>query len=156
MMIEKKEKRLNDSIQYLMSLGLIDNRAASKSIAQKMGRRLNGISSALNGDERYLTWKFVKAFCASYSNIISSEWIWTGEGEMLEEGNNGIRRNVLYTEDYLMGLSHDQLITIVKQLMILYDEQLEQYRYLISQNEEMIRNIQERFKNITNLIYKNV
>ena len=85
MVVGQRKERLEEAIKHLMSLGMIDGRAISKSIAESMDRKINGISSALNGDDRYLTWKFTKAFCASFSNIISADWIWNGEGEMLEE-----------------------------------------------------------------------
>ena len=81
----QRKERLEAAIKHLMSLGLIDGRAISKSIAESMDRKINGISSALNGDDRYLTWKFTKAFCASFSNIISADWIWEGTGKMLNE-----------------------------------------------------------------------
>ena len=84
-MNSERKKRLEQAIKHLMSLGLIDGRAISKSIAEKMDRGVNGISSALNGDERYLTWKFTKAFCASFSNIISADWIYDGSGKMIVE-----------------------------------------------------------------------
>lgn len=84
-MDSERKNRLEQAIKHLMSLGLIDGRAISKSIAERMDRGVNGISSALNGDERYLTWKFTKAFCASFSNIISAEWIYDGSGKMIVE-----------------------------------------------------------------------
>lgn len=53
-----------------------------------------------------------------------------------------------------MQLSKEELIFLVKQLMSLHSEQTEMYRLLIKQNEEMIKNGQERYNNITNLIQK--
>lgn len=154
-MIGERKKRLEEAIKHLMSLELIDGKAISKSIAEKMDRGINGISSALNGDDRYLTWKFTKAFCAAYSNIISADWIWDGKGDILTN-NETDKNKAVISEEKLKDLSRDELISLVKQLMILHNEQTEMYRLLIHQNEEMIRNSQERFNNITNIIFKNV
>ena len=155
MKVGHRKERLEEAIKHLMSLGLIDGRSTSKSIAEKMDRGKEGVSSALNGDDRYLTWKFTKAFCATYSNIISADWIWDGDGEMLTKTESVNNKSVI-TEEKLMDLSRDELISLVKQLMILHNEQTEMYRLLIQQNEQMIRNGQERFNNITNIIFKNV
>lgn len=153
-----RKKRLEEAINYLMSIKMVDNRWPSKSIAEKMERGVNGISSAKNGDVRYLTAKFVNAFCAAYGNIISADWIWNGVGTMLTEQTD-IKGSSLYeiiSDESLSKLSREQLESLVKQLMVLHSEQTEMYRMLIRQNEEMIRNGQERFNNITNLIFKNV
>lgn len=154
--MEEKKKRIEEAINHLMSIGLIDSRTPSLSIANKMKRGKESISSAINGNERYLTRKFVKSFCATYSNIVSADYIWYGKGELVtdkEQKNDG---NVLLSDESLMNLSREELVFLVKQLMSLHSEQTEMYRLLIKQNEEMIRNGQDRFNNITNLISKNV
>ena len=89
-------------------------------------------------------------------NIISEEWIWSGVGEMLTDTSTYNTANSTITEESLMKLSREELVFLVKQLMSLHSEQTEMYRLFIRQNDEMIRNGQERFNNITNLIYKNV
>jgi len=54
------------------------------------------------------------------------------------------------------NLSHEKLVSLVKELINLHNEQTDMYKMLIRQNEEMIRNGQQRFNNITSLIFKNV
>lgn len=152
---ENRKKRIEEAISYLMSIGLIDSRSPSFSIAAKMRRGKEGVSSAINGNERYLTWKFVKSFCATYSNIISADYIWNGTGEMTVNTKKE-QLNAAISDESLMKLTREELVFLVKQLMSLHSEQTEMYRLLIRQNEEMIRNGQERFNNITNLIIKNV
>lgn len=155
---EKRQKRLEEAIKHLMSLGLIDGRATSKNIAEKMDRGINSVSSALNGDERYLTWKFIKNFCAAYGNVVSGDWIWDGSGVMLEENrdNPDSSINSTMTNESLMKMPKEELVRIISDLMQLHREQQEMYRLLIRQNDEMIRNGQERFNNITNIIFRNV
>lgn len=156
--MEKKnrEKRLNEAIKYLIAFGMIDGKSPTKSISTTMNRNSTNISSAIRGDTRYLNRKFVRDFCATYKNVISEDYIWDGIGELLTEATTYKTGNASISEESLMKLSREELVFLVKQLMSLHSEQTEMYRLLIRQNEEMIRNGQERFNNITNLIYKNV
>lgn len=85
---DSREKRLEMAVKHLISLGEIDSNATVKSIAKRMNRRYNGISSAMNGDNKYLTQKFTKSFCAVYGNVISAEWIWSGDGTMLNNNKD--------------------------------------------------------------------
>ncbi len=151
---EQRQKRIEEAVNHLMAIGLIDSRAPSISIAEKMRRGKEGISAAINGNERYLTKKFVKAFCATFSNIISADYIWDGTGEMINGEKKEDKNNKCISEEAIMQLSKEELIFLVKQLMSLHSEQTEMYRLLIKQNEEMIKNGQERYNNITNLIQK--
>ena len=70
------------SIQYFVSKDLIDGKDIVKDVSQKMRRHPNNVRAALRGDNRYLTNIFIKAFCSVYKNIVSPEWVWSGEGTM--------------------------------------------------------------------------
>lgn len=154
-----RKKRLDDAIKHLISIGLIDGKKPSKSIALTMDRNRSNISSTLRGDSRYLNRNFTRDFCATYKNIISADWIWEGTGEMIindyseKEEKNSIN---LITEDKLKNLTKEELISLVRQLMEFNKEQNDMYNLLIQQNERMIRYGHERFNNITSLIFKNV
>lgn len=154
---EERKKRLNDAVKYLISLGMIEGKTPTMSISNRMSRNSNNISTALCGDVRYLNKKFIRDFCATYQNLISEEWLWDGIGEMTNTftNTNGNGTGAIISEESLMKLSREQLVFLVKQLMTLHSEQTEMYRLLIRQNEGVIRNGQERFNNITNIIYKN-
>lgn len=155
-----KVLRLEEAVSYLISLNLVDSKATIKDIADKMNRHKNNVSSALSGDSRYLTWKFVKDFCATFDNTISPYWIWDGKGDMLKTLNEIMieqkQNDNKVSEESLSMLTREELIELVKQLMALHSEQTAMYQMLIRQNEQMIRNGQERFNNITNIIFKNV
>lgn len=152
---ENRKKRFQEAIKYLISIGMVDGKSITRSISSKMKRNSSNISTAMRGDSRYLNPKFVRDFCANYNNIISEEWLWDGVGEMLSSKDTVNIENYL-TDDKLMDLTKIELISLVKQLMVLHNEQTEMYRLLIRQNDEMIRNGQERFTNITKLISNNV
>lgn len=73
-------ERLKKSIDYLIKNGYIHFQT---DIAKKMDSHPQPVSRACNGDERYLTDKFLKRFNAAFNNIFNIEWLLTGEGEML-------------------------------------------------------------------------
>ena len=155
---DERKKRLNEAVKYLISLGMIEGKSPTMSIANRMNRNRNNISTAFRGDERYLNKKFIRDFCATYQNLISEDWLLDGIGEMTNTvtNTNGNGTGAIISDESLMKLSREQLVFLVKQLMTLHSEQTEMYRLLIRQNEKMIRNGQERFNNITNIIYRNV
>lgn len=99
--MEKGEKvlRLEEAVSHLISLNLVDGKAPIKDIADKMNRHKNNVSSALSGDVRYLTWKFIKDFCATFNNTISPYWIWDGKGDMLKTLNEIATENNLHEND---------------------------------------------------------
>lgn len=51
--------------------------------AKKMGATSQNLSSAINGNPKILTDRFLKRFNAAFGGIFSLEWLLTGEGEML-------------------------------------------------------------------------
>lgn len=147
--------RFDLAIRHLITLGLINGKSVSKGIAMTMNRNEGNISSARRGDSRYLNKKFIKDFCATYKNIISEEWILEGVGEMLTNQPEEINKGFI-SDETLTKLSKDELVALVKQLMALHEEQTAMYQMMIRQNDQMIRNGQDRFNNITNIISNHV
>lgn len=78
--MENKGKRLADAIDYLKQNGVVNN---LEDVAEKVDRSKNNISSAINGDKRYLSNKFLKHFNACFNNIFSFDWLANGIGTML-------------------------------------------------------------------------
>jgi len=156
MVIGKRHERFEKAINYLQKEKILDSKNVVKSISEGMGRHPNNVRSAMRGDSEYLTFKFVKTFCSVFGNVISPEWIWDGVGDMVCVENTLFQEEPEVSEETLQRLSREELIVLVKQLITLHSEQNEMYRMMIKQNEEMIRNGQSRFNDITNIIYKNV
>lgn len=79
--MEDKGKRLSDAIEYLKNQGVINN---LEDVAVRVDRSKNNISSAINGDKRYLSDKFLKHFNACFKNIFSPDWLLRGIGNMFD------------------------------------------------------------------------
>lgn len=148
--------RLETAIQYLVSVDMINGKNPKTSIANKTGYNSGNISSALRGNPRYLTEKFIKVFCAKYNNVISSDWVLNGTGEMIQSKPEIQDEDMPISDENLMYLTKDNLISLVKRLMDIHKEQTEMYKSIIRQSEEIIRNGQEQFNEIANLIANNV
>jgi len=148
-------ERMDAVIQYLISIDMIDGKNPKSAIANRTGYNSGNVSSALNGNPKYLTERFIKTFCAKYNNIISFVWIITGEGEMIaNEPKISQDDGLPISEENLNKLTKENLVSLVKRLMDIHKEQTDMYKSIIRQSEEIIRNGQEQFNSITNLINK--
>lgn len=74
-----KTNRLNSVYRHLYSIGKVQSKS---DFAKKIGYGRANTSSALNGDERYLTDNFF-SLVASAFNEIDLDWLLTGKGSML-------------------------------------------------------------------------
>lgn len=83
--MEGKVLRLNKGFEYLRSIGMIHTQA---DVAKAMGASRPNVSSALKGDEKVLTDKFLKRFANAFG-VLSQDWLLTGEGPMLTSDLSG-------------------------------------------------------------------
>ena len=77
--MEEKILRLNKWFEYLRSIGMVHTQA---DVAKAMGASRPNVSSALKGDGKVLTDKFLKRFANAFG-VLSQDWLLTGEGPML-------------------------------------------------------------------------
>ncbi|WP_333615635.1 S24 family peptidase [Bacteroides pyogenes] len=75
----ERADRIKKAYEYLRYQGLVETQ---DDVADKMNRQRSNVSSALNGNPKYLTEKFINAFCKTFK-IINPDWLLTGEGNML-------------------------------------------------------------------------
>ena len=83
MKITERKERFEASVHYLVSENMIDGRCVVKDLSKKMDRNETNVRAARRGEEKYLTKSFIKTFCLVFKNVVSSDWIWSGEGNML-------------------------------------------------------------------------
>lgn len=83
--MEKKVLRLNKGFEYLRSIGMVHTQA---DVAKAMGASRPNVSSALKGDGKVLTDKFLKRFANAF-DVLSQDWLLTGEGPMLTSDLSG-------------------------------------------------------------------
>lgn len=78
--MDGKLERLQEAVDALKYLGGF--KTQQDAVHQMLISRPN-FFAALNGSEKYFTENFLDRFLSVFGNTISSEWLLTGEGEML-------------------------------------------------------------------------
>lgn len=76
---EEAHKRLLQAIDYLKNNGKARNH---EEIALLTHTSRPNVTSAINGNPRYVTEPFIRRFANAYSDYINEEWLSTGNGEM--------------------------------------------------------------------------
>ena len=77
-----RSERLKMAYEYLRFRGMVHTQ---KDLAEKMQATPPHVSSALKGDVRFLTDKFLQRFNHSFEDIFNLQWLILGEGNMLKE-----------------------------------------------------------------------
>lgn len=80
-----RKERLRLAYEFLKNRGAAHTQ---QNVADMLGKPKSSVSSAFNGNERYLTENFVKDFCEAYGGMLSPKWIWSGDGPMIVGDNN--------------------------------------------------------------------
>ena len=111
-----RQKRLNEVYDYLrLHYGVHTKKGFAEVI--NMGR--TSLSSAMNGDPKYLTKSLFMSICKAYPDIFDLEYLLTGEGQLLAvnkpasnvEGNEDEESNVLPSAIPLWAESLIDLLT---------------------------------------------
>lgn len=91
-MTKKKDEKtpIKVAFQYLKSKGLVHTQ---QDVADKMSVSKENLSRALNRKDGYHTKSFLSRFNATFGGIFDEEWLWSGIGKMLIEGNASLETN---------------------------------------------------------------
>ncbi|MDR0681792.1 MAG: hypothetical protein LBG15_08100 [Dysgonamonadaceae bacterium] len=81
--MKNKLDRLNCLIGYLIFIGKLSVLSIQKEIIAKTNKNKTSVSMALNGDERYLTDKFIERVNSAFGSLFNNEWLTKGEGKPL-------------------------------------------------------------------------
>jgi hypothetical protein len=78
----ERQSRLNEVYNYLHDHFNVHTKGE---FADLIGYARAYVSSALNGNEKYLTDKLFRSICESYPDIFDINYLLTGEGELLKK-----------------------------------------------------------------------
>ena len=78
-----RRDRFNTAFNYLKDQGSFHTQ---KELAEKMAAAAQNISSALKGDPKILTDRFLRRFNETFNNKFSMAWLLSGDGKMLNDG----------------------------------------------------------------------
>ncbi len=91
-----KQQRFKSAFEYLRYNGYIQKQ---KDLAAIMNTSAPNISNALKGLEGVLTDGFIVKFNSSFNNVFNTDWLLTGEGEMLRDQSTTNARTRTREED---------------------------------------------------------
>ena len=91
-----KKERLRAVYDYLRFAGKVKTQ---KEFASLVGVGANNLSGAMNGDERYLTDGFFRKIADATDGFVSKNWLFSGDGEMLENKGTNKRKKIPLFED---------------------------------------------------------
>lgn len=77
----ERADRLRKAFDYVKSRGFVHTQ---KDLSTRMQASEGNVSKALKGEEQILTDSFLRRFNTAFDNIFNSDWLLTGNGEMLE------------------------------------------------------------------------
>ena len=144
MVNKERLDRFGEAILYLVNKELIDGKDIVKDVSEKMGRHPNNVRAALRGDKRYLTNKFIKAFCSVFKNVISSEWVWSGNGSM-EVNVQPKAYDIQQEEEKWKSMAADlPYLDPVLLDRIINEKIADMYIQLIEEKDKMIEYLQDR------------
>ena len=91
-MVRQKQERLKEVFEHLRKYYGVHTQI---DFAHVVGLTRPAISSALNGNEAYLTDNLFKRICAAYQGVFNLDYLLTGNGQLLtlRENENNVTQN---------------------------------------------------------------
>ena len=152
----ERQKRLNEVYEHLHSHHGVHTKGG---FADAIGYARAYISSALNGNEDYLTDKLFRNICTAYPNVFSIDYLLTGVGflltteeqvksEAIEEAtnppSNEMAANILEL--------YAQRVRLVDDLRTTLKDELEEIRSIKSELQQERENLREATYRLTKAI----
>lgn len=118
--------RFKKAFEYLRYNGLATTQL---DVAKKMGSQRSNISSALNGNERYLTDNLLAKFNEAFGGVFNVNWLITGEGSMLKGSPPTILPVASYIRENLVNVPYVPAVAKASFVESLYDTTYEMDSY---------------------------
>ena len=162
-MLDRKE-RLNEVYEHLHNHFGVHKK---QDFADIIGYARAYISSALNGNERYLTDKLFISICEKYKGVFNLEYLLTGEGELLtpEEDAKSSEIENATNQQFSESAAFSNLMEIFSRtiresddLRVQLKNELEEIKKLkseLSQARDNFRDATFRLREAISIIYEN-
>ena len=136
-----KKERFQKAFEYLKKYGIITSQS---DIATIMGTYSQNISKAYNGDDRYLTDKFLSRFNTAFNNIFNTEWLLTGNGEMLSTDphpQNVVNSQNTVQNNSTMSIGNKELEKELMEMLKRKDDQIDRKDEQIKEQAQQINTL---------------
>ena len=110
-----KKERFNKLIRYIIWAYDVPFQSAIKTIAEHVDMHPSNLSSALRGNESYLTNRLIRKVNHAYDSPFFDQWLLFGTGEMLTEGHSAVITDptvIIYSQQETIQKLSDSLATL--------------------------------------------
>lgn len=133
-----KVDRIDNAIDYLKGKGVVHTQ---KDVAEAIGTDKSSLSRALNGDDKYLTERFITRFNRAFGNIFNIDYLLGRAEEMFCPPLSGkpeaeIDREVFSRPSTDKGESRDEVIELLRKTIADKDEEIRFLRSLLQKRED--------------------
>lgn len=140
----ERQKRLNEVYEHLHdSLGV----HTKGNFADAIGYARTYVSSALNGNERFLTDKLFRSICDVYPGVFNLDYLLTGEGKLLAEEEDAPPSATQAQQNDMLEM-YARMIRGVDDLRVQLKEELEQ----VQKTAQELRLAREEFQSATAML----
>ena len=130
----ERNERLQKAFEYLRYKELVRTQA---DIASIMNASRSNISSAMNGDTKVLTDRFLKRFNAAFDSVFNIDWLLHGKGNMLSDSTfQNVKGNNNHVAGRDINISNEDFSKLIDTV----NKQQEQMGRLISLLENKLNN----------------
>lgn len=125
--------RVDNAIVFLKSKGVVHTQ---KDVAEAIGTDKSSLSRALNGDEKYLTERFITRFNRAFGNIFNIDYLLGKAENMFCHPMTDDELNGIFNADKGKGDSRDEVIELLKKTIADKDEEIRFLRSLLQKRED--------------------
>jgi hypothetical protein len=137
--MKNKLERLNCMIGYLIFTGKLSVLSMQKEIIAKTEKNKTSVSMALNGDERYLTDKFIERVNTAFGSPFSIDWLLTGKGVPVysnsQNSENNTGNGIIGNNVNGGGINDNKIIREMVELLKKKDEQIDKLLQIIQKDK---------------------
>lgn len=124
-MIKTRQERLNEVYEYLRENYGIHTKTQFATVLKITQPAL---SSAMNGNESYLTDNLFKRICAEYQGVFNLDYLLNGEGQLLAQDNAQVEDEDTIAWMKTRMAEKDELITTQRQLILALQDKISELK----------------------------
>lgn len=140
-MIRQKQERLKEVFEHLRRYYGVHTQI---DFAHVVGLTRPAISSALNGNEAYLTDNLFKRICAAYQGVFNLDYLLTGNGQLLtlRENENDVTQN--QDSRNVTSQSNIDISSVFNAALAAKDQVIAQMELRLSEKDKYIAILEKR------------
>lgn len=146
-MIRTRQERLGEVYEYLRKHFGVHTQT---DFANEIGMTRPAISSAMNGNESYLTDNLFKRICAKYQGVFNLDYLLTGEGNLLTDHEDALSSEIEQTNTPTVVEQAANIIDLYAGLI----KEIESLRADLNVELELARKERQEAQRLTTMLHE--